>query len=116
MKKIQKFLSLAVVSLALAFFASGAIAAEILGKWKTESGETAQISKCGDSFCIVLKTGKYKGQNIGKVKLSGNKYKGTVRDPADDKTYTGSIVVNGNQLKMQGCVAIFCKTQTWTRM
>ncbi len=104
------------LAFAFAFIATSVNASEILGKWKTESGETALISNCGSSICIVLKTGKYKGQSIGKLKVDGSKYKGTVRDPADDKTYTGSISVTGNILKMQGCIAIFCKTQKWTRI
>ena len=111
--KLSKVIALAC---AFALVSLSANANEILGKWKTESGETALISKCGASICIVLKTGKYKGQSIGKLKVDGTKYKGTVRDPADDKTYTGSISVTGNKLKMQGCIAIFCKTQRWTRM
>lgn len=89
---------------------------KILGNWKTESEDTAQISKCGDSFCIVLKTGEYTGQSIGKVKVSGTKYEGTVRDPSDDRTYTGNISVSGDNLKLQGCVMIFCRTQEWVRM
>ncbi len=116
MKKLIKIAGAVMLAFSFAMVTTSAIAGEILGKWKTESGETAIISNCGDSICIVLKTGKYKGQSIGKLKAAGSKYKGTVRDPADDKTYTGSITVTGNMLKMQGCVAIFCKTQKWTRM
>ncbi len=116
---MNKFINIAkaiALVFTFAFVTTSANANEILGKWKTESGETALITNCGSSICIVLKTGDYKGQSIGKLKVDGNKYKGSVRDPADDKTYTGSIVVTGNSLKMQGCIAIFCKTQKWTRM
>ncbi len=113
---MRKFFKIIFVGFVFVFVTLGANANEILGKWKTEGGETALISKCGGEFCIVLKTGTYKGQNIGKVKAEGAKYKGTVRDPADDKTYTGNISVAGDNLKMQGCIAIFCKTQKWTRM
>ncbi len=114
--KFTKILGPIFIIIIFAFSAGAVNANEILGNWKTESGETANISKCGSAFCIVLKTGKYKGQSIGKLTLDGKKYTGTVRDPADDKTYSGSASIVGNTLKLQGCFMIFCKTQRWTRL
>ena len=89
----------------------------IEGNWKTASGETAAISGSG-SFSIVLKTGKFAGKQIGSLKSSGgNKYSGTITDPADDKTYSGSARLTGTTLKMTGCaLKIFCKSQTWRKM
>ena len=116
MTRFITILKTMLVAIAFVFIATSANANEILGNWKTDSGETAAISKCGSSFCIKLKTGDYKGQSIGKLSVDGEKYKGTVRDPADDKEYVGSAVVKGNSLKLQGCVMIFCKTQNWKRM
>lgn len=89
----------------------------IEGNWKTESGETAAIGKCGDGFCITLKTGKFSGRQIGKLSGAGNEYTGEITDPEADKTYSGSGSVSGNSLKMKGCVLkILCKSQTWTRL
>lgn len=97
--------------------ASIALADPIEGNWKTQSGETAKIGKCGSSFCITLKTGKYAGQRIGKMKPSGNKYTGTVTDPADDKTYSGSATLAGNRMNLTGCaLKVFCKTQKWNKL
>ncbi len=99
--------------------ASGAPAfADIIeGNWKTESGETAAISKCGGSFCIKLKTGTYAGKSIGKMKGGNGSYDGTITDPADDKEYSGSAKVSGASMKMKGCaLKIFCKTQTWKKL
>ena len=94
-----------------------ALADVIQGNWKTESGETAAISKCGSSFCIQLKTGKYAGKRIGKMKGSGGSYNGTVTDPADNKEYSGSASVRGSNLKLKGCaLKIFCKTQNWKKL
>ncbi len=91
--------------------------ASIVGNWRTESGETANISSCDDSYCIKLTTGTYQGKQIGKVKESKDKYIGTVTDPEEDKTYSGSATVTGSSLKLKGCaLKIFCKTQTWTKM
>jgi uncharacterized protein (DUF2147 family) len=101
-----------------AFGLSAAGAAEpIESNWKTQSGETAAITKCGSSFCVTLKTGKYAGKQIGKMSGSGAKYTGSITDPATDKTYKGSATISGSSMKMKGCVlSVLCKTQTWAKM
>ncbi|PHP68323.1 hypothetical protein CSC94_06655 [Zhengella mangrovi] len=107
------------LSLAAATFALTAVAAAaepIEGNWKTQSGETASIASCGGAYCITLKTGDYKGKRIGQLSGSGGSYSGTITDPADDKTYSGSAKVTGASMKLKGCaLKIFCKTQTWTK-
>lgn len=103
----------------LAFLIStNVFAAEAIeGNWKTASGETAAIAKCGSAFCVTLKTGKHAGKQIGKMTGSGNSYSGEITDPAADKTYSGSGTVSGNSLSMKGCVLkVMCKSQTWTRL
>lgn len=111
---MKKTLLLAAVA---AFIASPALANDIAGKWRTQSGETAQIGKCGGSYCITLTTGQYKGKQIGKVSGSGPKYSGSITDPTNDKTYSGSATVTGSSMKMTGCVAkILCRSQTWTKL
>lgn len=106
-----------IAMLALTLTASTGYAAEpIVGSWKTASGETATIGKCGGSYCVTLKTGKYAGRQIGKMAGSNGEYKGEVTVPSSGKTYSGSAKVNGNSLNMKGCVlGLFCKSQTWTR-
>ncbi len=102
--------------IAAAFLVTPAFAADIEGNWKTASGETANIAKCGSSFCIKLTTGQYSGKQIGKVSGSGP-YSGTITDPADNKTYSGKATVSGSSMKMKGCaLKIFCKTQTWNKL
>jgi uncharacterized protein (DUF2147 family) len=89
----------------------------IEGNWKTQSGETAAISNCGGAFCVTLKTGKHAGKQIGKMSGTGAKYKGSITDPANDKTYSGSASISGTSMKMRGCVlGVLCKSQTWTKM
>ncbi|MBD9371597.1 DUF2147 domain-containing protein [Rhizobium sp. ARZ01] len=97
---------------------SSALAAEpIEGNWRTASGETAAIDKCGGGFCITLKSGKFAGKRIGQLDGTGGEYSGSITDPEDDKTYSGSGSVSGNALKMKGCVLkVFCKSQTWSRL
>ncbi|MFB9951277.1 DUF2147 domain-containing protein [Rhizobium puerariae] len=103
---------------ALTLAAATAHAAEpIEGNWKTASGETAAIGKCGTAYCVTLRTGKYAGKQIGRLAGKDGEYSGEITDPAEDKTYSGSGSINGNSLKMRGCVLkILCKSQTWTRL
>jgi uncharacterized protein (DUF2147 family) len=110
--------TLLVSAAVFAFGLSSAWAAEpIEGNWKTQSGETAAISSCGDSYCVTLKTGKFSGKQIGKMSGTGAKYKGSITDPENDKTYSGSASISGSSMKMKGCVlGVLCKSQTWTKM
>ena len=94
-----------------------ALADPIEGSWKTKSGETARISKCGSSFCIKLTTGDHAGKQIGKLKANGGKYSGSITDPQKDKTYSGDGKLSGNTLKMRGCVAyVLCRSENWSRL
>lgn len=96
---------------------AGQAAEPIEGNWKTASGETAAIGKCGSVYCVMLKTGKHAGKQIGRLAGKDGEYSGEITDPAEDKTYSGSGSVSGNSLKMKGCVLkILCKSQTWTRL
>ena len=102
----------------MAFGISAAFAAEpIEGNWKTQGGETAAITNCGGAYCVTLKTGKHAGKQIGKMSGTGEKYKGSITDPANDKTYSGSASISGTSMKMKGCVlGVLCRSQTWTKM
>ncbi len=106
-----------ILGMLIAYNPAAFAADPIEGKWKTEKGDTADISPCGKSYCISLKTGQYAGKQIGKVEGQNAEYSGEVTDPSDNKTYSGSAKVNGDWLKLKGCVlAVFCKSQTWKRM
>ncbi len=95
----------------------GHTAEPIEGNWKTQSGATAEIGKCGSAYCVTLKSGKHSGKQIGKLSGTGAEYSGQITDPDTDKTYAGSGSVTGNALKMKGCVLkVLCKSQTWTRL
>jgi uncharacterized protein (DUF2147 family) len=97
--------------------ASAHAADPIVGNWRTEAGTTAAIAPCGDGYCIVLKTGKHKGEQIGTFKGSGGHYAGRITDPDAKKTYDGTITVSGNSVTMKGCVMkVFCQSQTWPRI
>lgn len=103
---------------AILALAGTAFADDIEGSWKTADGPTAGIGACGSSFCITLKSGQFAGKQIGRLKADGGgSYSGTITDPKDDKTYSGSASVKGGSLKLTGCaMKIFCKSQTWSRL
>jgi len=109
----QALFALALVS---GFGMGVAHAASIEGNWRTQSGETAAIAKCGSSYCVTLRTGDYAGKRIGRMKGSGNSYSGTITDPTNDRKYAGTETVSGSSLKMKGCaLKVFCRTQTWRK-
>lgn len=98
--------------------AGAALADPIAGSWRTQSGATAAIAPCGGAFCITLRSGEHAGKGIGSMSpKGGNKYAGTIKDPANGKSYSGSATLAGNTLSMSGCVlgGIICRSQTWTR-
>jgi uncharacterized protein (DUF2147 family) len=46
-----------------------------------------------------------------------DKYVGHFYNAEDGHTYEGSITApNGNELRVEGCLLVFCQTQTWTRV
>ncbi len=68
--------------------------------------------------------GEYNSENKGKTLVinmaaqGGGKYKGKVWRPSNDKIYIGKMQLNGNSLKLQGCVAggLLCSSQSWSRI
>jgi uncharacterized protein (DUF2147 family) len=112
MRKIIAFAAALTMATGVAYSAE-----PILGNWKTEAGTTAAIGPCGSGYCIVLKTGKHAGQQIGTFSGKGGSYSGKITDPDAKKTYDGVMTVSGNSVTMKGCVMkVFCQSQTWTRL
>ncbi|WP_425098842.1 DUF2147 domain-containing protein [Tropicibacter sp. S64] len=118
---------------ALALLAGAAAADPAEGVWKTEvdDGSYAHITiaPCGPNFCGVISrtfnaSGEYASPNKGKQLVrdmapqGGGAYAGSVWRPSNNKVYIGKMQVNGNSLKLKGCVAggLLCSSQTWTRV
>ncbi|HEX2018534.1 MAG TPA: DUF2147 domain-containing protein [Aurantimonas sp.] len=108
---------LALAAVALLGFSTASVAEEpILGKWRAPGGGIVEVTSCGDAFCAEVISGRHAGKSVGQMNGAGGDYEGTVTDPRDDRTYTGSAVIDGNQLSLTGCaLAVFCRTQVWTR-
>jgi uncharacterized protein (DUF2147 family) len=125
---------------ALLVTAIPALAAEpITGRWATVEGKAiVQIAPCGKNLCgrierIVKPTPGRPQTDIknpdptlrsrplaGLALLSGfndagSLWKGTIYDPESGKSYTSKVSRNPDgTLKVQGCIAFFCKAQVWT--
>lgn len=126
-------MKLGILSVVFAVVASVAAADPVEGVWKTEvdDGKYAHIKMeaCGDAICgTIMKSfdanGEYKSPNQGKLLVrkmkpkGGGKYEGEVWRPSNDKIYFGKIDLNGDSLKLAGCVAggLICSKQTWQRI
>lgn len=107
------------------------------GLYVTESGVTRmRIARCGAGYCgsIVstggsgidaknpnpaLRTRKLAGvQILQATRPSGDGFSGTLYNPNDGKTYSGSIAQqDADRVIVSGCVlGVLCKRQTWTRV
>ncbi|MBT2130656.1 DUF2147 domain-containing protein [Aliiroseovarius lamellibrachiae] len=113
--------------------AAPALADPVLGVWKTQvdDGHYAHVtfSKCGgEKICGVISkafdaSGEITTPNIGKrlvwdMQAQGDGYykNGTIWQPSTGKEFSSKMTMSGNSLKVSGCVALFCKKQTWTRV
>ena len=111
----------------------------VTGRWATVDGKAiVRIAPCGKHLCglieRIVKPTPGRPQTdiknpdpalrskplVGLDLLSGfvdagDIWKGTIYDPESGKSYTSKVARNGDgTLKVQGCIAFFCKTQTWT--
>lgn len=88
----------------------------VAGNWKTESGETTQIVRCGADYCVIAKSGQYAGMKLGTFKGEGDDFAGRLTDPKTKATYSGKIAVSKDKLMLRGCAtAVLCRSQTWSR-
>lgn len=122
------------IATAMLFAAGAAFAADpVEGIWKTQEDEGSYahvtIAPCGAAFCgVISRTFKdgaeYQSENLGRqividmVLQDDGTYDGQVWRPSNDKIYVGGIELNGDSMKLAGCVAggLICKKQTWTRV
>jgi len=134
---------LAAVLTAAAALAAPAFAGDPTGLWQTPTnGGQVRITRCGQALCGTLVTSNTIRANPGVLdehnsdqSLRGRTLRnlpmlrgftggptewrnGSVYNPADGRTYRGTITMDGdNTLRLRGCVvAPLCRTQTWTRI
>ena len=118
-------------AMALIPFASQA--QEVNGVWRTQTSDTGaylhvNIAPCGydaTNTCGVIAEAVKSTRDdlVGKPIIwdmvsgkPGRWSKGKIWAPDDDKTYRSNMALNGNILRVEGCVAVFCRGQNWTRV
>ncbi|WP_267425988.1 DUF2147 domain-containing protein [Methylobacterium sp. GC_Met_2] len=127
----------ALVTAAVGFLSCTARAADPAGLWLTETGSSRiRVAPCGSGYCgtIVSAPGKaldaknpdpaLRTRSVVGVQIldarqqDGSGYSGSLYNPNDGKTYSGSLRLTGpNTLEVSGCVmSVFCKRQSWTRV
>ena len=100
---------------AAVMIAGTAFADDIVGNWRTGEGGSTKIAQCGSSFCVSVTAGEFAGRQIGKFDKDGDRYRGRITDPANDRTYRGTAWFEGASLKMRGSFLGIGRTDTWTR-
>ena len=63
-------------------------------------------------------SGEHKGKSMGKLSGSGSSYAGTIIAlDEESKEYKGKATVNGNSMRLKGCIVggLICKGETWAR-
>jgi len=133
--------ALAVSMIALTSVA--ARAADPNGLWLSQDGDVKmKVSHCGPAICGNIAWLKHPNDEQGRPKVDKNnsdasrrnrpiigtpimlsmkadgadKWSGQVYNAEDGKTYSGSFTLAGaNRADLKGCVAIICKSKSWTR-
>jgi uncharacterized protein (DUF2147 family) len=135
---------LAVLAASAITMSSGlALAGDPTGMWLSQDGDVKmKVSHCGANICGNIAWLKEPNDKNGKPKVDANnadtskrnrpvmgtaiilpmkadgtdKWSGQVYNAEDGKTYSGSFTLaDGNKADLKGCVAIICKTKSWTR-
>ena len=121
--------------------ASAASAADVTGNWVTQDRSAIiAIQRCGASLCgtvakILVQKPNYPKNDVhnpdpalrskpilglrilsGFAPRAGRWENGRIYDPESGKSYKSKLALNPDgSLNVSGCIAVFCKTQRWTR-
>ena len=115
------------------FLGLPALAESAEGLWLTGPDRKGQVghvqfARCGPALCgTILRAYDASGArvntpNVGKRVIfgmsqeSGSTYQGKMILPQFKTTIDGTMKVSGQQMKLRGCYAGLCQTQTWTRL
>ncbi len=125
---------LVTMSAALSLIAGMATAEPLLGTWQTAKDDNGhsglvEVTPCGNALCgELVKSFDETGQemasdNIGRniisetVPVGDGAYEGKVYSPDRDKTYKSRLVLEGDRLKVSGCVLFICRDGgTWRKV
>ena len=110
---------------------------DLSGLWQTgTAGSTVRIARCGAGWCGTLAATagsgldaqnpdpSLRGRKLVGISImqagtpSGDGFEGSLYNPNDGKTYSGSLTPKGpDTMEVAGCVlSVICKRQTWRRV
>ncbi len=124
MKVYRKLLLAAAALVSSVVMLNPSYAAGPYGDWLRSNGAHIKVYKCKGGVGMKV-TKSTEADKVGKVIMCGakasgpNKWKGSVLNLDDGKTYTGIVTLQDNKkLKLQGCVlgGLICKSDTWTKI
>lgn len=125
--------------LALVVPASASGQPTVAGQWRTDDSKAViEIAPCGANLCGKIQRvlvpepagGARDTKNPDKAKrdrklvgtpvlwnlaASGETWKGQGYSPTEGRNFAATVTTVGGKLNVKGCVALFCRTQTWTR-
>ncbi|SEK39802.1 Uncharacterized conserved protein, DUF2147 family [Roseovarius azorensis] len=111
---------------------SAASADPALGVWQTgpdRKGQIAhvEVTRCAEALCgRIIRAYSAEGHeittpNVGKrvfwdmTPAGTDRYSGRAWVPAHDREYAATMLLEGNRLKVSGCVGPICQSQVWAR-
>lgn len=125
-------LPIALAALLSLFMQPGAALASPEGVWRTEpdaKGQVAhvQATQCGTAYCgTIIKVFAPDGDPVPAPTvgqrvfwdMTGQQgtYKGRAFVPAHNRSYDGKMEVDGNRMRVSGCLGPVCQSQTWQRV
>jgi uncharacterized protein (DUF2147 family) len=95
-----------------------------VGEWKVQDGTAnIEIKPCGGNLCGHVSWSKEDASYVGRevlinMKPNGGNWSGTVVNVANGQKYAAKISLQGEKLKVEGCVmgGIICGSQNWSRV
>lgn len=128
--------------LALTLPASAQQGGSIAGRWRTDDGKAVitvapctagSAALCGriSRFLVAEPSGGARDGNnpdrslrtrplmgvqvLSNLTRNGQRWTGRGYSPEEGRHFNATVHVAGGQLNVRGCVAVFCRTVTWTR-
>ena len=96
------------------------------GFWQPPDGGRIEITNCGDKLCGFIRPDKSASDqnHSGFMLLQDFTYKGdqkwrdgNIHNPEDGNSYSSTLrLLSVNELRVKGCLLIFCGSQVWTRI
>ncbi len=124
----------ALIAFVSAVASAPALADPVVGTWKTRADDRGnfgyvEILQCGDKICgKITRAFNSAGQPVEsdtlgrqmiwdmQAKGEGLYDSGKIWAPDRDRTYNSRMVLEGDNLKVSGCVFGICRGQTWQRL